>query len=77
MPYIAKYQTFLSGDNESDKYIYIIPAAGYRYQPAKGGLFLKASIAPLIVLDPPSDNFWKMDAHYYLYGSVGAGFNFK
>ena len=31
VPYIDKYQTFLSGDNKSDKYIYVIPAAGYRY----------------------------------------------
>ena len=76
IPYIDKYQTFLSGDNKSDKYIYVIPSAGYRYQPVKGGLFFKAGIAPLILLDPPSDNFWQMDPKLFLYGSIGAGFSF-
>jgi hypothetical protein len=76
IPYIDRYQTFLSGDNLSDKYLYIIPSAGYRFQPHNGGFFLKAGISPLIFLDPPSDNFWKMDAHLFFYGNMSIGFSF-
>ena len=41
VPFIDKYKTFLSGNNISDKYLYIIPAVGYRFQRASGGFFLK------------------------------------
>ena len=42
-PFVDHDKTFLSGSaaNESDKYLYVIPAAGYRFQPAKGGFFFK------------------------------------
>jgi hypothetical protein len=76
IPYIDHYQSFLSGDNLSDKYLYIIPSAGYRFQPHHGGFFLKAGISPLIFIDPPSDNFWKMDPLVFFYGNMGVGFSF-
>lgn len=76
IPFIDKYETFLSGDNVSDKYLYVVPSVGYRFQRPAGGFFLKAGIAPLILLDPPSDNFWKMDPTLYGYGSIGIGYTF-
>jgi hypothetical protein len=76
IPYIEQYKTFLSGNNVSDKYLYIIPSVGYRFQPHNGGFFLKAGVSPLIFLDPPSDNFWKMDPRLFFYGNAGVGFSF-
>jgi hypothetical protein len=76
IPYIDHYKTFLSGDNLSDKYIYVIPYAGYRLQHPDGGLFLKASVGPFLSLDPPSDHFFHMTAKLYGYASFGAGFSF-
>lgn len=76
IPYIDKYKTFLSGDNVSDKYLYVIPSAGYRFQPVSGGVFFRATVGPLILLDPPSDNFWKMDPKFFGYGSIGMGITF-
>ncbi|HOZ69987.1 MAG TPA: hypothetical protein PLB49_10900 [Chitinophagaceae bacterium] len=76
MPYVENYQKFFSAGSLSDKKIYIIPGAGYRYQPPAGGFFFKAIVAPVIFLDPPSDNFWKMDGKVYAGGSVGAGISF-
>lgn len=76
IPYIDHYKTFLSGDNLSDKYIYVIPYAGYRLQHPDGGLFLKASVGPFLSLDPPSDHFFHMTAKLYGYASIGAGFSF-
>jgi hypothetical protein len=76
VPYIETYKDLFSGNNHSDKKLYIIPGAGYRYQNAGGGFFFKAIAGPVIYLDPPSDNFWKMDGKIYAGGSIGAGFNF-
>lgn len=76
IPYIDRYRTLLSGDNLSDKYLYVIPAAGYRFQRQNGGLFLKAGVSPLIFLDPPSDDFWKMNPQLFFYGNAGVGFSF-
>ncbi len=76
VPYVENYQKLFSAGSLSDKKIYIIPGAGYRYQPPGGGLFFKAIVAPVIYLDPPSDNFWKMDGKVYAGGSVGAGISF-
>ena len=77
-PYVDHDKTFLSGSNAnlSDKYLYMIPAAGYRFQPPTGGFFFKVTISPLIFLDPPSNNFWKMDPKIFFYGSAAAGFSF-
>jgi hypothetical protein len=76
IPYIDHYKTFLSGDNLSDKYLYVIPAIGYRLQKPRDGFFLKASVSPLIFLDPPSDHFWNMQPKVYAYGNIGIGFSF-
>ena len=76
IPFINHYKTFLTGDNVSDKYLYIIASVGYRFQPQNGGFFFKAGISPLIVLDPPSDNFWKMDPMLFLYGNISMGYSF-
>ncbi len=76
VPYVENYQKLFQTGNLSDKKIYLIPGAGYRYQPPGGGLFFKAIVAPVIYLDPPSDNFWKMDGKVYAGGSVGAGISF-
>ncbi len=76
VPYIEQYKNLFSGNNLSDKKIYIIPGAGYRYQPARGGFFFKAVAAPVIYLDPRSDNFWKMDGKIYAGINVGAGYSF-
>jgi hypothetical protein len=76
VPYIEKYNDLFSGANRSDKKLYIIPGAGYRYQKPAGGFFFKAALAPVIYLDPASDNFWKMDGKV-LFGATGAaGFSF-
>ena len=77
-PFVDHDKTFLSGSsaNESDKYLYVIPAAGYRYQPEKGGFFFKVTASPTIFLDPASDHFWRMDPKLIFYASAGAGFSF-
>jgi hypothetical protein len=78
IPYID-YKHHLIGSinkTESDKYLYINPAAGYRYQKNKTGLFLKALIGPSVFLDPPSDDFWNMDPKLYAFGSIGVGISF-
>ena len=76
MPYIDHYKSFLSGNNLSDKYLYITPSIGYRYQQRKGGLYFKAGAAPLIFLDPPSDHFWHMDPKVYATIQAALGFSF-
>ncbi|MBI3139052.1 MAG: hypothetical protein HYZ15_10735 [Sphingobacteriales bacterium] len=76
VPLVEKYQQLFSAGNISDKKLYIIPGAGYRYQPPGGGFFFKIIAAPIIYLDPPSDHFWKMDGTVYAGGSIGAGISF-
>jgi hypothetical protein len=76
VPYIETYKDLFSGNNLSDKKLYIIPGAGYRYQKPGGGFFFKAIVAPVIYLDPPSDNFWKMDGKVYAGITAGAGYSF-
>lgn len=76
VPYIETYKDLFSGNNLSDKKMYIIPGAGYRYQNTGGGFFFQAIVAPIIYLDPPSDNFWKMDGKVYPGITAGAGFSF-
>lgn len=77
IPYID-YDVHLVGSNntESDKYIFVNPAIGYRYQKADGGVFLKAAVGPSIFLDPPSRDFWNMDPKLYAFGSIGLGISF-
>ncbi len=76
VPYIEAYQNVFSGNNLSDKKIYLIPAVGYRYQKPQGGIFFKVNVAPIIYLDPPSDNFWKMNGKIYLGMCGGLGYTF-
>ncbi|MFM2326654.1 MAG: hypothetical protein RIR31_856 [Bacteroidota bacterium] len=76
VPYIEKYQSLFKSGNLADKKMYIIPGIGYRYQKPEGGFFFKVAVAPLIYLDPPSDNFWKMDGKVYPGLNAGAGFSF-
>ena len=76
MPYIDKYKSFLSKNDLSDKYIYIVPGIGYRYQKLKGGLFFKLTLSPMLVLDPRSSNFWKMDPELFATVNISLGFSF-
>ena len=77
IPYID-YKAHLIGSNhtESDKYIFVNPAIGYRYQKAERGIFLKAAVGPSIFLDPPSNDFWNMDPKLYAFGSINLGISF-
>jgi len=76
VPYIETYTDLFSGKNQSDKKLYIIPGAGYRYQKPEGGFFFKVIAGPVIYLDPPSDDFWKMEGKIYPGITAGAGFSF-
>jgi hypothetical protein len=76
MPYVEDYKKLFSSGSLSDKKLDIIPGAGYRYQKPGGGFFFKIIAAPIIHLDPRSDNFWKMDGKLYPGGSIGAGVSF-
>ncbi len=76
VPYIEKYKELFTGNNLSDKKIFIMPGAGYRYQPPKGSFFAKVVLGPIIYLDPASDNFWRMDAKVYAGITAGAGISF-
>lgn len=76
MPYIDQYKSFLSKNDLSDKYLYIIPGIGYRYQKRIGVFFFKAVLSPMIILDPPSGDFWNMDPKVYATGNIGIGLSF-
>lgn len=76
VPYIEQYETFLSKNDHSDTFIYLIPGLGYRYQKPSGGLFFKVVLSPLILLDPPSNDFWNMDPKLFGAGSFGGGWSF-
>ena len=65
-----------SSETESDKYIFVNPAIGYRYQKTERGIFLKVAAGPSIFLDPPSDDFWNMDPKLYAFGSIALGISF-
>jgi hypothetical protein len=76
MPYIDHYKSFLGQNDQSDKYLYIMPSVGYRFQKPKGKFFFKAAILPSVFLDPPSSDFWDMDPRFYLIGNIGLGISF-
>ena len=76
VPYIEKYTKLFSAGNLSDKKIFVIPGVGYRYQRPGGGIFFRIVAAPVIYLDPPSDNFWNMDPKIYAGITGGIGFSF-
>ena len=78
IPYI-EYKAALvgsAGKGDADKYLYINPGIGYRYQKSTGGIFLKALVGPSVFLDPPSDDFWNMDPKLHAFGSIGVGISF-
>ena len=78
IPYIEQKPALVgsTGKGDKDKYLYINPGIGYRYQKNSGGVFLKALIGPSIFLDPPSDDFWNMDPKLHAFGSIGVGISF-
>ncbi|HKO80145.1 MAG TPA: hypothetical protein VJU78_07120 [Chitinophagaceae bacterium] len=78
IPYIEQKPALAgsAGKGDVDKYLYINPGIGYRYQKSTGGIFLKAAVGPSVFLDPPSDDFWKMDPKLYAFGSIGVGISF-
>ena len=76
MVYVDKYKSYFTETDLSDKYIYIMPRFGYRYQKPDGYLFFKALLSPMLVLDPRSSNFWKMDPVVYASASIGVGLSF-
>ena len=78
IPFID-YKAHPAGSNngdQSDKYIYVNPAIGYRYQKTETGIFLKAAAGPSIFLDPPSNDFWNMDPKLYAFASFAVGISF-
>lgn len=76
MPYIEKYKSFLSKNDLSDKFLYIIPGIGYRYQKQEGGFYFKTTFSPMLILDPRSSDFWKMDPEVKVAVNIGAGWSF-
>lgn len=64
------------GVTDNDKFIYLFPAAGYRYQKSDGGIFFHALAGPMIILDPAEGDFWQMDPMVKFSFSLGLGFNF-
>ncbi|MES2733026.1 MAG: hypothetical protein V4714_14855 [Bacteroidota bacterium] len=75
-PYVDHYRTFLSKNDRSDKYLYVVPSVGYRYQKPEGGLFFTAGLAPYIFLDPPSTDVFDVTPSYKLWAGVAVGFSF-
>lgn len=76
LPFVEDYKYLFSSGNRSDKKAYIIPGAGYRYQKPEGGFFFRSIVAPVFLLDPRSDNFWKMDGKLLPGITVAAGYSF-
>ena len=76
VPFAEDYKYLFSAGNQSDKKLYIIPGAGYRFQKPDGGFFFRTIVAPVVFLDPRSDNFWKMDAKLLPGITVAAGYSF-
>jgi hypothetical protein len=75
-PSIENYKKLFAAGNLSDKKVTIAPGVGYRYQSPTKGIFLKVAAAPALILDPPSDNFWKMDTQLYLNVCAAIGYSF-
>jgi hypothetical protein len=77
IPYIDRVDKNSGLNNDAtDKYFFINPAIGYRFQKMEKGIFIKASVGPSIFLDPPANDFWNMDPKVYAFGSISAGFSF-
>jgi hypothetical protein len=74
---LVEHKTVAYGNgSDNDKFIYLFPAAGYRYQRPTGGIFLKAMAGPAIILDPAKGDFWNMDPKVKFSFSLGAGWSF-
>ena len=78
IPYFQYYDKQLAANysDKSDKYIFLHPGVGYRFQRPERSLFLKAVVGPSLVLDPQAGDFWNMDPKVYFFGSVGGGITF-
>jgi len=75
-PFIKCYKTLFNNTNTSDKYLFITPTIGYRFQSSRSNFFFKVQAGPLLSLDPASDNFWRMEPKIYPYSSVALGLAF-
>jgi hypothetical protein len=54
----------------------IMTGVGYRYQQSTAGFFGKIIVGPMLLLDPASDNFWRMEPSIKGGISIGAGYSF-
>jgi hypothetical protein len=55
VPYVAEHIS-AKGRRDLDKQVYVRPAIGYRFQQPTGGVFVKASVGPQLLIDPPAYN---------------------
>lgn len=76
IPYVDHSAKSRNRFDNTDKFLYVEPGVGYRYQAPGGGLFFKAIFTPIILLDPPSNDFWNMDAKLFAGGNIGIGYTF-
>ena len=76
IPYVDHSAKSMNSLDNTDKFLYVEPGVGYRYQAPGGGLFLKAIFTPIILLDPPSNDFWNMDARLFAGGNISIGYTF-
>ena len=78
IPYFQYYPDEAAGNysDKSDKYIYIHPNIGYRFQKPERSVFFKVAAGPSIALDPQAGVFWNMDPKVDFFGSVAAGISF-
>ena len=76
IPYVDHSTKSMNRFDNTDKFLYVEPGVGYRYQAPGGGLFFKAIFTPIILLDPPSNDFWNMDTKLFAGGNIGIGYTF-
>jgi hypothetical protein len=57
VPYV-EHHAYAKQKDDLDKQLYVRPSVGYRFQQASGGVFVKASAGPQLLIDPPSSNVW-------------------
>ncbi len=77
IPYVDHSAKSRNRYDNTDKFLYVEPGIGYRYQAPEGGLFFKAVFTPIILLDPPSNDFWNMDPKLFAGGNIGIGYTFR
>lgn len=61
MPKIHHFHTLFKADGLTDTYLYAISGLGYRYQQPSAKWFLRASLNPMLEMDPPSTNIFDVD----------------